>query len=135
MQPHKTAKTTGKRLIIEWDADDELKAVISDIVKFMRLHATKRHTPNKDWNRLAKFLSDSDENFEKYTCFIDCFPRCSVPFKLMTAFHVWAIYNSKNYKKQYDRVVRSGKQINCKSVGFTLRTLSDSDVDKILFGK
>jgi len=31
VQPHKTAKTTGKRLIIEWDADDELKAVISDI--------------------------------------------------------------------------------------------------------
>ena len=31
VQPHKTAKTTGKRLIIEWDEDGELQAVISDI--------------------------------------------------------------------------------------------------------
>jgi len=31
VQPHKTAKTTGKRLIIEWGEDDELQAVISGI--------------------------------------------------------------------------------------------------------
>ena len=31
VQPHKTAKTTGKRLIIEWNEDDQLQAVISGI--------------------------------------------------------------------------------------------------------
>jgi integrase len=31
VQPHKTAKTTGKRLIIEWDDGGELQAVISGI--------------------------------------------------------------------------------------------------------
>lgn len=33
VQPHKTAKTTGKRLIITWDDDGELQAVVEAIKK------------------------------------------------------------------------------------------------------
>jgi integrase len=33
VQPHKTAKTTGKRIIIEWDEGDELHSLIDSILK------------------------------------------------------------------------------------------------------
>ena len=111
------------------------ESVVSDIIEFMRKHDPSPHTPTVDWVTLAKLLCASEENYEKYICFIDCFPRQSSAFKLMTALHIWSMDNFKTYRKQYDNIMKSHKELTWKAAGFIPHTLSELDVMGILFGE
>ena len=81
--------------------------VPKQILKFVKDFQNNMKISTNELKKMANFVSQSDDDFINYICFVDSFPRRSKCFKILTKVHIWALNNHLEYKKYYNYVVKN----------------------------